>query len=231
VTEPSWAAGTRLRLARQARGPWAVVDLRSGHARYGGFTRGGLRTTVDAQVQRADGAVIPGLYAAGACASHIAQDGKGYSSGTQLGAGSFFGRRKGHTLRAHQADLIENLLPHLALDTAGDVPADISDLVEALKAAPIEHYKAKDMLRASGLALLTPDNPHVAADLAKVHNNKALSPFLRVRGDLTAGVALQFADGYHRVGASYHRDENTDIPCRIADHPGHPPSPPIPATH
>jgi tRNA (guanine-N7-)-methyltransferase len=29
--------------------------------------------------------------------------------------GSFFGRRKGHKLRAHQADLIEHLLPRLAL--------------------------------------------------------------------------------------------------------------------
>ena len=28
------------------------------------------------------GSVIPGLYAAGACASNIAQDGKGYGSGT-----------------------------------------------------------------------------------------------------------------------------------------------------
>ena len=40
-------------------------------------------------------ATIPGLYAAGACASNIAQDGKGYASGTQLGEGSFFGRRAG----------------------------------------------------------------------------------------------------------------------------------------
>jgi tRNA (guanine-N7-)-methyltransferase len=32
--------------------------------------------------------------------------------------GSFFGRRKGHKLRPHQADLIENLLPHLAIDIA-----------------------------------------------------------------------------------------------------------------
>ena len=30
--------------------------------------------------------------------------------------GSFFGRRKGHKLRSHQADLIEHLLPRLALD-------------------------------------------------------------------------------------------------------------------
>ena len=82
-------------LAAQDQGPWAVFDLRLGHALYAGFTLGGLRTTVDAQVQRADGSVIPGLYAAGACASNIAQDGKGYSSGTQLGEGSFFGRRAG----------------------------------------------------------------------------------------------------------------------------------------
>ena len=32
-----------------------------------------------------DGAPIAGLYAAGACASNIARDGKGYASGVQLG--------------------------------------------------------------------------------------------------------------------------------------------------
>ncbi len=51
--------------------------------------------TVDGQAQRPDGSVIAGLYAAGACASNLAQDGKGYCSGTQLGEGSFFGRRAG----------------------------------------------------------------------------------------------------------------------------------------
>lgn len=82
-------------LAAQDTGPWAVFDLRLGHALYAGFTLGGMRTTVDAQVQRADGSVVPGLYAAGACASNIAQDGNGYCSGVQLGEGSFFGRRAG----------------------------------------------------------------------------------------------------------------------------------------
>jgi hypothetical protein len=38
---------------------------------------------------------------------------------------------------------------------------------------------------------------------------------LLVRGDLALGQALQIADGYHRVCASYHIDENTDIPFRI----------------
>jgi tRNA (guanine-N7-)-methyltransferase len=42
--------------------------------------------------------------------------------------GSFFGRRKGHKLRAHQAGLIENLLPQLALDITGPAPASLADL-------------------------------------------------------------------------------------------------------
>jgi 3-oxo-5alpha-steroid 4-dehydrogenase len=80
-------------LEPQDSGPWGAFDLTFGKAMYAGFTLGGLRCTVDGQVQRADGSVIAGLYAAGACASNIAQDSKGYSSGTQLGEGSFFGRR------------------------------------------------------------------------------------------------------------------------------------------
>lgn len=82
-------------LAAQDKAPWAVFDVRLGHALYAGFTLGGMRVTIDGEVQRADGSVIAGLYAAGACASNLAQDGKGYCSGTQLGEGSFFGRRAG----------------------------------------------------------------------------------------------------------------------------------------
>ncbi|MFN3603037.1 MAG: FAD-binding protein, partial [Dietzia sp.] len=82
-------------LAPQATGPWGAYDLTLGKALYAGFTLGGLVTTVDGEVRGEDGSVVPGLYAAGACASNIAQDGKGYASGTQLGEGSFFGRRAG----------------------------------------------------------------------------------------------------------------------------------------
>ncbi|MCX6484404.1 MAG: FAD-binding protein, partial [Mycobacterium sp.] len=82
-------------LAPQDKAPWAVFDLSLGKAMYSGFTVGGLATDVDGEVLREDGGVIGGLYAAGTCASNIAQDGKGYSSGTQLGEGSFFGRRAG----------------------------------------------------------------------------------------------------------------------------------------
>ncbi|MEV6276248.1 FAD-binding protein [Nocardia sp. NPDC051832] len=76
-------------------GPWAAFHLSPPEATYVGFTLGGLRTTVDGQVCRADGGVIGGLYAAGACASTIVQDGSGYSSGTCLGESSYFGRRAG----------------------------------------------------------------------------------------------------------------------------------------
>ncbi len=50
-------------------------------------------------------------------------------------AGSFFGRRKGHKLRAHQADLIEHLLPHLALDIASPPPADVAELFDSAPSA------------------------------------------------------------------------------------------------
>jgi len=96
--------------------------------------------------------------------------------------------------------------------TAGQV----TGVVERLRDAPLSHYKAKDILRAADLPLLSPDNAHVAADLTKIRHGKALSPILLVRGNAHHGIVLQVADGYHRVCASYHVDENTDIPCRIA---------------
>ncbi|MEO5651626.1 MAG: FAD-binding protein [Marmoricola sp.] len=82
-------------LEPQDAGPWGAYDLTLGKAMYAGFTMGGMRVDLDGQVERADGTVIPGLYAAGACAANIAQDGKGYASGTQLAEGSYFGRRAG----------------------------------------------------------------------------------------------------------------------------------------
>ncbi|MCW2751524.1 MAG: fumarate reductase/succinate dehydrogenase flavoprotein domain protein [Aeromicrobium sp.] len=86
-------------------GPWAAFDLSLGKALYSGFTMGGLSTTVDAEVQRPDGSVVRGLYAAGACATNIAVDGAGYCSGTQLGEGSYFGRRAGRAAATVTIDL------------------------------------------------------------------------------------------------------------------------------
>lgn len=90
-------------LEPQDHGPWGAYDLSLGKALYAGFTMGGMRTALDAQVLREDGSQIEGLYAVGACAVNIAQDGKGYASGTQLAEGSYFGRRAGRSAAARAA--------------------------------------------------------------------------------------------------------------------------------
>jgi hypothetical protein len=92
-------------------------------------------------------------------------------------------------------------------------PAKAANYREKLSAASgdITHRKAKDILRASQLALLEQGNKHVASDLLKVSSGQALSPILLIRGG--DEHPLLIADGYHRVCASYWIDENTDIPC------------------
>ena len=104
-------------------------------------------------------------------------------------------------------DYLSLLFPESAVD----------EMVTALKSAPLSHRKAKDLLRASSLELLPADNPHVAKDLGKVKSGERLSPVLLVRGKGDRDVALIIADGYHRICASYHLDEDADIPCRIVD--------------
>jgi hypothetical protein len=90
-------------------------------------------------------------------------------------------------------------------------------LARRLRTVPLEHRKAKDLLRASRLPLLAPDNFHVSKDLKKVAAGRLLSSVLLVRGMLRPEIPLIVADGYHRICASYHLDEDADIPCRIAD--------------
>jgi succinate dehydrogenase/fumarate reductase flavoprotein subunit len=50
---------------------------------------------VDGEVLDDGGAKIPGLYAAGACASNLVQDGPSYNSGLSIGEATFFGRAAG----------------------------------------------------------------------------------------------------------------------------------------
>lgn len=75
--------------------PFAALQCSVGESYYVGFALGGLDVSIDAELLNASGEPIPGLYAAGACASNIAQDGMGYSSGTCIGEATFFGRRAG----------------------------------------------------------------------------------------------------------------------------------------
>ena len=96
-------------------------------------------------------------------------------------------------------------------------PDAVAVLVTKLRSAAAATFKAKDILRAARLPLLGTDNPHVASDLGKIRAGTPLSPILIVRGVLAADARLEIADGYHRVCACYHADENTDIPCLVVD--------------
>jgi hypothetical protein len=92
-------------------------------------------------------------------------------------------------------------------------PDTAARLAKALrKQRSLEHYAAKDILRAADLAMLAQDDSEVVADLKKVKAGDRLSPVLLVRG-----VPLWVADGYHRICASYYLDEKTEVPCRVVD--------------
>jgi hypothetical protein len=112
----------------------------------------------------------------------------------------------------HDFPAAASYLSLLALDD------QVDSIVDAMKHHTVlQHFKAKDILRAARLPLLGTDNPHVAADLSKIHHGDEISPILLVRGSIEDARPLQIADGYHRVCACYHNDENTDIPCVLVE--------------
>lgn len=81
--------------------PYAVFEISIPRSDYHWMSLGGLVTDADGRALTQDGAIVPGLYAAGACTNHLAQDGDEYASGMSLAAGSLFGRRAGlHAARA-----------------------------------------------------------------------------------------------------------------------------------
>jgi succinate dehydrogenase/fumarate reductase flavoprotein subunit len=79
--------------------PYAVFDLSIPTSDYHWMSLGGLWTDADSRVLREDGSAIPGLYAAGACTSHLSQDGDEYGSGMSLAGGVIFGRRAARAVR------------------------------------------------------------------------------------------------------------------------------------
>src|ERR1700733_9880010 len=81
-------------------------------------------------------------------------------------------------------------------------------LLRALHKTENIERAAIDLLRASSLPLLPRDEPHVDEDLKRIHKRKALPPVLLVRGDMSKGVPLIVADGYHRICAICYYDES-----------------------
>jgi hypothetical protein len=92
--------------------------------------------------------------------------------------------------------------------------ARVAQLVSALRTGAIVEFKAKDIFRASQLSLLGISNSHVDKDLAKLGKGVSLSPLLLVRDEQNGKLVI--ADGYHRLCAVYHFNEDALIPCKIA---------------
>ncbi len=82
---------------------------------------------------------------------------------------------------------------------------------QKLEEAQMTMFKAKDIIRASGLPLLPVRDPHVEANLAKIKAKVPLSPILLVR----TGSRVIVADGFHRVCSVYHYDYDAEVPAKI----------------
>ena len=96
-------------------------------------------------------------------------------------------------------------------------PILAAKLVDHFRSAVIIDVKAKDVIRAAGLSLLSKDNFHVHRDLKKIEESIPLSPILLVRGNGARSIPLVIADGYHRTCAIYVHSEDSDIKARIVD--------------
>ena len=92
----------------------------------------------------------------------------------------------------------------------------VTALIRKLRAVPVTEQAARDLLRASGLPLLSREESSVENELKKIAKGKPLSPVLLIRGDLVQGVHLTVADGYHRICAVCYFDETAPVACKLA---------------
>lgn len=86
-------------------------------------------------------------------------------------------------------------------------------IVYFLKKQQISYFKARDIFRASGLPLLGISQHQIEHNLKKIEREEPMSPILLVRDPEHRKVII--ADGYHRLCAVYHHNDNMQIPCQI----------------
>jgi hypothetical protein len=92
--------------------------------------------------------------------------------------------------------------------------AELDELIEGLTQAPVGSWRAKDILRAAHLPLLTKtESTEVAEKLGHNRGVIALSPILLVC--VRREVVVQIADGYHRTCAAFLTDEDSLVPGRL----------------
>ena len=93
-------------------------------------------------------------------------------------------------------------------------PARVKVIVSHLNAKKETiKFKARDIFRASGLPLLGISQHQIEHNLKRIKNGEKLSPILLVRDEANRRVII--ADGYHRLCAVYHHNDNMEIPCKI----------------
>jgi hypothetical protein len=92
-------------------------------------------------------------------------------------------------------------------------PETAASFVRSLRFASMTAFKAKDIVRASGLPMLDEENIHVDKNISKINKGHAMVPILLVRDIVNGKVVI--ADGYHRVCAVHYLDEDATIPCQI----------------
>ena len=107
-----------------------------------------------------------------------------------------------------ERDDLAAALTYLSLQFSAATAARI---VQRARSAGCIERVAKDLLRASNLPLLPSDERHVAGDLKRIRKGKPLSPVVLVQGDLTRARPLVIADGYHRLCAACHADEDAPV--------------------
>ena len=89
--------------------------------------------------------------------------------------------------------------------------ATARSLVKRARATKATDHVAKDILRACNLPLLPTDERHVGENLKRIHKGKTLSPVILIQGDLWHGRPFVIADGYHRMCAACHADEDAPV--------------------
>jgi len=80
--------------------PYAALDCTTANSIFGVLTLGGLATAATGEVLTNEGAVIPGLWAAGRNTAGLTLEGRTYASGLSIGDATFFGRVAGRRAAA-----------------------------------------------------------------------------------------------------------------------------------
>jgi hypothetical protein len=100
-------------------------------------------------------------------------------------------------------------------------PADAKSYVQQMQGncndGDVEHYKARDILRAAKTDPADTTDPDVINHTNMMQSGVKMNPVLLVRGSAKKnGTHAIIADGYHRTSAAMRLDPQMVIPCVVA---------------